>query len=454
MNELDRYTTDEMNHVWSADWKFRRWADVEIAAAKALGAPSEALFSMSGASVPSAQAVAAEEAKTRHDVIAFLNLWRAGMDVEARVWTHRGLTSSDIVDTTNALRMKASTDVIRDNLRRLTKVIVRNALLYKDTVRIGRTHGQSAEVTTWGWRLAGFAHDLMRAEQRFALLHVMYERGKLSGPVGDYKTMDPGTEQDALLRLGLEPVGAGTQVVPRDVYVDYVHCLAQTASVIENIALEVRLSSRSEVAEMREGTLGSQRGSSAMPHKRNPITSEQLSGLARLVRAQVAPVADGVALHHERDISHSSVERVALSTASKIADYMVQTATALMGNLRVYPERMRSNLDGNLDVLSSLIKDRLVDQYHLDPKDAYEVTFWGFHEWTRPAEDRGPDSQVFETLADALSDAFVRVAERKNWDPAFVADFDALTGLMEHPEKLVGQTGKVFAELEYVLSTL
>lgn len=454
MNELDRYTTDEMNHIWSADWKFRRWAEVETAAAKALGAPSEALFSMSGASVPSAQAVAAEEARTRHDVIAFLNLWRAGMDAEARTWAHRGLTSSDVVDTTNALRMKASTDIIRDNLRRLTKVIVRNALLYKDMVRVGRTHGQSAEVTTWGWRLAGFAYDLMRAEQRFALLHIMYERGKLSGPVGDYKTMDPSTEQGALRRLGLEPVGAGTQVVPRDVYVDYMHCLAQLASVIENIALEVRLSSRSEIAEMREGTLGSQRGSSAMPHKRNPITAEQLSGLARLVRAQVAPVADGVAMHHERDISHSSVERVALATASKVADYMVQTATDLMSNLRVYPDRMRANVLGNLDILSSLIKDRLVTQYGLDPKDAYEVTFWGFQDWTRPAEDRGPDSEVFETLADALVSTFSAVADRKNWDTPLVPDFDAMVGLIDHPEKLVGQTGKVFDELEHVLPTL
>lgn len=448
-NEFDRYTTPQMDHIWSPDWKLRRWAEIEIAVAKALGAPSEALFSMSGAMVPSAQAVTSEEASTRHDVIAFLNLWRAGMTDDAAAWTHRGLTSSDIVDTANALRFRATTDAIRSSLRHLTSIVGNSALVYKDAVRVGRTHGQSAEVTTWGWRLAGFTYDLLRAEKRFALMTSLYECGKLSGPVGDYKTMSPQLEMSTLRDLGLETAGVTTQVVPRDVYVDFVHALAQLASVVENIAMEIRLSSRSEVAEMREGTLGSQRGSSAMPHKRNPITAEKLTGLARIVRAQVDPIAQGVALHHERDLSHSSVERMALTLASRVTDYMVSECANMMANLRVYPERMLANVTGNLDVLSSLIKDRLITKHRLSPKDAYEVVFWGFQDWTRPESDRGPDSTVYETLADSLADAFDNIAEAQHWGPVQTPDFDALVGLLDDPGALVGQTANVYVELDY-----
>lgn len=448
-NEFDRYTTPEMDQVWSPDWKFRRWAEIETAAAKALGSPSEVLAGMHRAPVPSAQAVATEEARTRHDVVAFLNLWREGMDPEAQSWTHRGLTSSDIVDTATALRFKATTDAIRSSLRQLTNVVGNQALLYKDTVRVARTHGQAAEVTTWGWRLAGFTYDLLRAEKRFALMASLYEVGKLSGPVGDYKTIDPGSEVNVLRDLGLSTTGASTQVVGRDVYVDYVHALAQLASVIENIALEVRLSSRSEVGEVREGTLASQRGSSAMPHKRNPITAEQLSGLGRIVRAQVTPVAEGVALHHERDISHSSVERIALALASRVTDYMTRECARMMADLRVYPERMRANVVGNLDVLSSIIKDLLVSDYDIDPKNAYEMVFWGFHDWNRPESERGPDTVVFETLADSLADAFERIVEAQHLDPAVQPDFDQMVGLLDRPESLVGQTKNVFTELDY-----
>ena len=452
-NEFDRYTTETMSRIWSGDWKFRRWAEVEIAAARVQGAPEEALRQMSVATVPSAQAVADEEAKTRHDVIAFLNLWRRSMAPEGRAWTHRGLTSSDVVDTTNALRLKSSTDVIRASLRQLTRMVAHQAHLYADAVRVGRTHGQHAEVTTWGWRLAGFAHDLLRAEQRFAALAPLYEVGKLSGPVGDHKTLRPQDEMAALAELGLSPVGACTQVVPRDVYVDYLHCLAQLASVIENIALEVRLSSRTEVAEMREGTLGTQRGSSAMPHKRNPITAEKLCGLARVVRAQVDPVAQGVALHHERDISHSSVERVALATASRVTDHMVTECTRLVSGLRVYPERMRANVVGNPDLLSSLIKDRLVTEFGVDPQGAYEVVFWAFQDWNRPEEDRGPDSPGYDSLADALQAAWIGLDwSTKRPVDAEQPDFEALTRLLDEPEKLVGQTANVFTELDYLVN--
>jgi adenylosuccinate lyase len=448
MSEHDRYTTDQMTQIWSGDWKMRRWAEIETAAATALGAPSEALEDMSRAPVPSAQSVADEEARTRHDVIAFLNLWRAGMGEQGRAWSHRGLTSSDVVDTANALRMKASTDALRATLRQLTLTVGRQALMYRDAVRVGRTHGQHAEVTTWGWRLAGFAYDLMRAEQRFSLLAPVYEVGKLSGPIGDYKTLRPEIEHRALADLGLSSPGVCTQVVPRDVYVDYLHCLAQTASVVENVALEVRLSSRSEVAEVREGTLSSQRGSSAMPHKRNPITAEKLCGLARVVRAQVDQVAQGVALHHERDIAHSSVERLALATASQVTDYMLSTCNRMMADLRVYPDRMRANVVGNLDLLSSLIKDRLIRDYGVDPQEAYELVFWAFREWDRPEQER-----EYKTLADALLAVWVEMDwKSKRSTDAEYPDFKVLVRLLDEPEKLVGSTEIVFTELDYLLN--
>lgn len=446
MQEFDRYTTDVMSNIWSPDWKLRRWAEIEIAVAKALGAPSEVLGVMQRAAVPSAQAVATEEAKTRHDVIAFLNLWRADMQdrEDVTAWTHRGLTSSDVVDTANGLRFKATTDAIRASLAALTRTIGKQALDYRHALRVGRTHGQYAEVTTWGWRLAVWFYDLQRAERRLSMMAELYEVGKLSGPVGDYKSMTPAQELAVLQSLGLHSPGAATQVVSRDVYVDYVHALAQIANVVENIALEVRLSSRSEVGEMREGTLGSQRGSSAMPHKRNPITAEQLCGLARVVRAQVDVTAQGVALHHERDISHSSAERIALALASRVTDYMVTTATRLMSDLRVYPERMRANAEGNLELLSSLIKNRLVEKHGLDPADAYEVTFWGFDNWD--AKDK---TCSFETLADALYDAWQRcMVEERNWliDPP---DFEDLVAMSDDLDALVGSTGPVFAEIEF-----
>lgn len=451
-NEFDRYTTPEMDHVWSPDWKFRRWAEIEIAAAKALGAPPEALAAMRRAPVPSAQAVATEEARTRHDVIAFLSLWRLDMDANAASWTHRGLTSSDIVDTATALRFKASTDAIRASLRHLTSVVGNQAIVYKDAVRVARTHGQAAEVTTWGWRLAVFTHDLLRAERRLSLVSSLYEVGKLSGPIGDYKTLGPAEEQDTLRDLGLSHTGATTQVITRDVYVDYVHTLAQLASVVGNIALEVRLSSRSELAEMREGTLGSQRGSSAMPHKRNPITAEQLTGLARIVRAQVDPIAQGIELHNERDVSHSSVERIALALASRVTDYAVRECADMMINLRVYPERMRANVLGNLDILSSVVKDRLVADYGLNPKDAYEITFWGFQDWTRPEGDRGPDSPAYETLAESLEMAWTAYAAQHQWQRTDTPDFDQMAALIDRPESMVGQTAHVFTELDFLVN--
>lgn len=453
LSEVDRYTTPTMTHIWSPNWKFERWAEIEIKTAEALGASPMALAQMRDAEVPLSSEVDAEEKKTRHDVVAFLNLWRESMGEQGRSWTHLGLTSSDIVDTANGLRMKASTDVVRSGLFNLTKLVVDQARHHRNTVRVGRTHGQHAEVTTWGWRLAVFAFDLIRAERRLATLSPLYEVGKLSGPVGDYKGLSSANETSILLNLGLSPTGASTQIVSRDVYVDYVHALAQVASVIENMAMEIRLSSRTEVGEMRELFGQRQRGSSSMPHKRNPIKSEQLCGLARVVRAQVEAVAAGVAVHHERDISHSSVERIALPLASNLVDYMLTEMHVLLRNLRVYPATMRKRAMESTEVLSAYVKDQLINSGYA-PDHAYDIVFWGFEDWLRPVEDRGPDSEHFETLAEALQSSWRRVTEQhgSTYAELDAPDFETWSKVLENPEQLIGDTDAAYSELNAFVS--
>ena len=437
-NELARYATPEMSRVWSADWKLRRWVEIEIAAARAQGAPEEALKEMGWASTPRPADVAAEEQRTHHDVIAFLNVWRHDMAPTGRSWTHRGLTSSDVVDTANAMRMKASAEVVQSSLTNLIRCVGQMALDHRYSVRVGRTHGQTAEVITWGWRMAEFTYAIDRARRRLAVLAPFFAVGKLSGPVGDFKRTSYAVERAAMWDLGLAQPGAASQVVMRDAYVDYVHALAQAATVVEAIALEVRLSSRTDTGEVAEGFAVTQRGSSAMPHKRNPIKAEQLCGLARLVRAQVEPVAQGVATHHERDISHSSVERVALQTASVITDYMVTTCTRLMSDLVVNTDAMRRRVTESPELLSAMIKDRLVEQ-GWDPQAAYEVVYRGFRCW-----DNGR-SENHATLVEALEEPW---SDGMWSDPVpEVPDFASLVKMLDRPEDLLGNTDHVYDEI-------
>lgn len=432
-NELDRYSTAEMADIWSTEWKISSWVRVEIEAAIAQGAPDDAVKQMRDARIPTALEIEVEEETTRHDVVAFLNCWRITMGEDGRSWTHRNMTSSDLVDTANALRMQESADIVTQRLKDLQTVLGHQAIEHRQTVRVGRTHGQTAEVTTWGWRMAEFMYAVGRARKRLRLLELFYSVGKLSGPIGDYKRLSPADEARALDSLGVYCPDASSQIVMRDGYVDYVHALAQIATVVEVIALEVRLSSRTDTGEVAEGFKVGQRGSSAMPHKRNPITAEKLCGLARIVRAQVEPIAQGVASHHERDISHSSVERIALQTASVLADYMVKSCTDMMANLQVYPRVMRRRVQGSPELLSALIKDHMVEN-GVDPTAAYHVVFNTFVEW-----GRGPRGYLVE----ALSEQWLWTDTKwksTNWEP----DFAALVGLLDEPERLIGQTAGVF----------
>jgi adenylosuccinate lyase len=440
-NELDRYSTDEMGKIWSTDWKLQTWARIEIEAAIAQGAPDVAVQEMRNACVPTAPAVEAEENVTRHDVVAFLNCWRSGMGKNGQSWTHRNMTSSDLVDTANAMRMKASAEVIDERLEDLCTVLSRQALTYRSAVRVGRTHGQTAEVTTWGWRMAEFMCAVDRARSRFRVLEPFYNVGKLSGPVGDFKRLTPVAQAVALTALDVYVPETTSQIVMRDGYVDYAHVLAQTATTIETIALEVRLSSRTDTGEVAEGFKPGQRGSSAMPHKRNPITAEKLCGLARIVRAQVDPIAQGVASHHERDISHSSVERIALQTASVVADYMVKTCTDMMVNLMVYPKVMRRRVISSPELLSAMIKDALVES-GVDPSAAYHVVFNSFAEWGGGFRNE---------LIEILHEHWLYTDPSWTKTPDLVPDFTALIGLLDEPEQLIGHTDGVFEAIGHRL---
>lgn len=362
MTGIDRYTTPQMESLWSDQAKYEVWADVEQAAAQAQGAPGPVLDSMASAPVPDPEDVARREKRTRHDVVAFLDCWRGGMTDEAAGWVHRNMTSSDLVDTANALLLRRAGRTVLLSLMTLRRNLARHALRHRDTIRVGRTHGQWAEVTTWGYRVADLAEGVERACDRLQAAVDAVSVAKLSGPVGDYKRITREQERKFTRLLGLNAPHTATQVVMRDAYADLIHACAQACNVIEAFAMEVRLGQRSEVGELAEGFGAGQRGSSAMPHKRNPIASERLCGLARLVRAQVVPVMEGVALHHERDISHSSVERVALPTALTLTHFAVRDAASLLRNLVVDAKQMYSNAEkaGRVAV-SAAVKDLLVD---------------------------------------------------------------------------------------------
>jgi adenylosuccinate lyase len=382
MNTLDqipvpkRYLGREMAAIWSEQAKYRDWARVEIAAAKAQGASSEATEAMARAQVPTPDAVAEEEATTGHDVMAFLAAWRRNMHLVAHGWVHRNMTSSDLVDSAMSLAIANSWTVIDRRMDKLVRALAGHALEHRNTLRIGRTHGQAAEVTTWGYKVADVTFAMVRAHSLLRRAGAEAVTPKLSGPVGDYKRISHDDEAKfAHLLLGPSvsaPITA-TQVVFRDSIAHLVYACAQAAAVIESLAMEVRLSMRTEVGELVEGGADRRQGSSAMPHKRNPIVSENLSGLARLVRAQVGPTLEDIALHHERDISHSSVERIALPTALILLDTMVNKATGLIGTLEVRADRMSANAyDHEPEVMSATARTWLVEK-GLDPMDAWHV---------------------------------------------------------------------------------
>jgi adenylosuccinate lyase len=358
---ISRYTRPAMGRVWTEDNKLAKWLAVELAATEALAAcgqvPKDAAERLRAAArPPSAERVAEIERQTRHDVIAFTMAVVEALPTEAREagrWLHYGLTSSDVLDTALALVLAEANALLAADVERLAAALKQRAHEFKDTPMVGRTHGIHAEPTTFGLKLANWYSEIERGRERLHRAADEVHVGKISGAVGTFAHLSPDLEQRICEKLGLRPAAVSSQIVQRDRLAYYVATLAVIAASLEKIALEIRHLQRTEVREAEEAFGAGQRGSSAMPHKKNPIVSEQICGLSRLVRAYAQAALENVALWHERDISHSSVERVILPDATILLDTMLDKTAALIEGLRVYPDRMKENLELTRGVIFS-----------------------------------------------------------------------------------------------------
>jgi len=364
---IPRYTRPEMGRIWSDEYKYRQWLEVELAASEALAelgeAPRDAAAALRKHADFDLERIGAIENEVKHDVIAFTTavaekLAAAGA-ADASRWLHYGLTSNDVVDTAQALQLKASSAILQNGLEALRAVLKKRALEFQHTVIVGRTHGVHAEPTTFGLKIANWYAEVGRQIERFRAAAEQMRVGKISGAVGTFAHISPRAEEIICRKLGLEPCPISSQVIQRDRHGHYVSTLALITATLEKIALEVRHLQRSEVREAQEYFSKEQKGSSAMPHKKNPITSEQICGLARVVRANAMAAFENDALWHERDISHSSVERVILPDSTILTDYLLAKTTDLVERLLVYPERMRKNLEtgGGLIFSGQLLLD-------------------------------------------------------------------------------------------------
>jgi adenylosuccinate lyase len=338
-----------MARIWSDESKLARWLEVELAALEAWGelgaVPAEAVRAIvERAQPPAPERVAELEATLHHDTAAFVDSVAERLGPEGR-WFHHGLTSSDVVDTGLALQMHEAGALVLEGVERALEAVIARATEHRDTLCIGRTHGIHAEPTTFGLKLVGWAFELGRGRERLAEALEGMRVGKLSGAVGTYAATDPELERLACERLGLRPEAASTQVLPRDRHAALLAALALVAASLERFAVEIRHLARTEVAEVAEPFGKGQKGSSAMPHKRNPVVAERLCGLARVVRANALVGLENVALWHERDISHSSAERVVIPDSFLALDYMLDRFTWLAEGLEVRPERMLRNLE-------------------------------------------------------------------------------------------------------------
>lgn len=345
---IERYTLPEMGAIWTEQNRFQKWLDVEIAACEVhaeMGTiPAEAVEVIKRKARFEVERIHEIERTTRHDVIAFTTALAENIGPESR-FVHYGLTSSDVVDTANALLMREAADLLLKDLDRLGKALQRRAVEHKETVMMGRTHGMHAEVTTFGLVLALYYADNERNKERLRRAHAAISVGKISGAVGTFAHLDPEVEERVCQKLGLTPAPISTQVIQRDRHAEFLSTLAIITASLEKIALEVRHLQRTEVREAQEPFSAGQKGSSAMPHKRNPVTSEQICGLARVVRGNAQAAFENIALWHERDISHSSVERIILPDSCILTDYLLQKTTWLVDGLVVNTRRMRETVE-------------------------------------------------------------------------------------------------------------
>jgi adenylosuccinate lyase len=373
---IQRYTRPEMGKLWDIETKYQKWLDVEVAVCEAwseLGEiPKDALMAIKKKARFDIQRINEIEKVVKHDVIAFLTSVAQNLGTESR-FIHKGLTSSDILDTALALLMRDASDIIIKDIKEIVDVIKRQAYKYKDTPMMGRSHGVHAEPVTFGLKFALWYEDMKRNLERMKKAKDVISVGKLSGAVGTFSNIPPAIEEKVCKKLGLRPEPVATQIVQRDRHAEYLTTLALIAASIEKIAVEIRHLQRSEVLEVEEPFMAGQKGSSAMPHKRNPVGCENLSGLARLVRSNAMAALENIALWHERDISHSSVERVIIPDSSILVDYMLDRVRGILENLQVYTKRMKDNMAKSYGLYNSQrVMLALIDK-GLSREDAYSI---------------------------------------------------------------------------------
>ncbi|MBC7360614.1 MAG: adenylosuccinate lyase [Desulfacinum sp.] len=412
---IERYTRPEMGRIWTQENKYRKWLDVELAVCEARAErgeiPAEAMEEIRRKAAFTVERIDEIERETQHDVIAFLTCVAEHVGPASR-FIHEGLTSSDVLDTANALLFKEAAQLLLEDMDRLLDVLKRRAFEFKDTVMMGRSHGIHAEPVTFGLKWALWYAEMRRNRARLERAAETMRVGKISGAVGTYANIDPDIEKRVCRRLGLEPAPISTQVIQRDRYAEFFSTLAIIGASIEKIAVEIRHLQRTEVREAEEYFAPGQKGSSAMPHKRNPIASENLSGLARVLRGNALAALENVALWHERDISHSSVERIIAPDSTILLDYMLNRLTRVLDKLVAYPDNMRRNMEitGGLlysqRVLLALVGKGLTreDAYRLVQRNAMAVWNEGGHLKDRLKADPEVTAHLSESELEELFD--------------------------------------------------
>ncbi|HTJ87524.1 MAG TPA: adenylosuccinate lyase [Terriglobales bacterium] len=428
---IPRYTRPEMGRIWSEENRFRTWLKVELAATETLAeagiVPRAAARAIRQKADFKLDRINEIEAEVRHDVIAFTTAVAEFVGPESR-WFHYGLTSNDVVDTSQSLLIKDASQIIAADLQSLSDVLKTRAWEFKDTPMIGRTHGIHAEPITFGFKLANWYSEVQRDIVRFERAAENMRVGKFSGAVGTFAHLSPDLEEKMCARLGLQAAAISSQVIQRDRHADYLATLAVIACTLDKVATEIRHLQRTEVREVEEYFSEKQKGSSAMPHKRNPVTCEQISGLARVVRSNAQAGFENVALWHERDISHSSVERVILPDSTTLVDYMLQKTTNLLNTMFVYPERMKVNLEstGGLVFSGQLLLD-LVES-GISREDAYRlVQAHAMRAWKEGRNFRelvtGDENVTGRVPAKVIQRAFDLKRQLRNIDAIFARVF-------------------------------
>ena len=373
---IPRYSRERMSAVWSPENRYRKWLDIEVLACEAMARkgtiPKKSFLNIKKKAAFDIDRIDEIEKTTKHDVIAFLTSVTEKVGQDGR-FIHMGLTSSDILDTSLALLLKEAADILMEDMDNLLETLKAKAVTYKDTVMIGRSHGIHAEPITFGLKMALWYQEMVRNRARLVRARETIAYGKISGTVGTFSFIDPTVEAYVCRKLGLTPAPVSSQIVQRDRHAEYFSTLAIIASSLDKFAQEIRLLQRTEVREVEEFFSPGQKGSSAMPHKRNPVLSENISGLARLMRSYAIAALEDVALWHERDISHSSVERVIGPDATVLLDFMLSRFTGLVAKLVVYPDRMLANLNMTHGVIfSQMVLLKLIEK-GMSREDAYAV---------------------------------------------------------------------------------